>query len=415
MLIEQWFIERIIPYARNARTISPAAVDKVAASIQEFGWRQPIVVDTERVIIAGHTRLLAARKLGFTEVPVHVADNLTPAQVKAYRLMDNRSHDETTWDLNLLGPELLDLQNLGFGDLGLTGFDPAEIADFLAGVNSPGQSGLTLDDEAPALREAAVAQPGELWVLGQHRVLCGDATVPADLKRLLAGNRADLVIVDPPYNVDYEGKTKDALKIKGDKMAAAAFFSFLLAAYQNLAAATNEGCGIYVFHADTEGVNFRRAMVEGGWKLAQCCVWVKQTLVMGRQDYHWQHEPILYGWKPGASHRWYADRKQTTVWNFDRPLRSTDHPTMKPIDLISYPILNSSKNEDVVVDTFGGSGSTLIACAKHGRQARLLEIDPLYCDVIIRRWQDWSGEKAVNEENRSFEDVSSERLGRKAA
>ena len=415
MKIAQWPIDRLIPYARNARSITPAAVDKVAASIQEFGWQQPIVVDAQRVIVAGHTRLLAARKLGLADVPVHIAENLTAAQVKAYRLMDNRSHDETSWDFELLGPELLDLQNLGFGNLELTGFDGQEIADFLAGVNSPGQSGLTPDDDAPALREAAVTQPGELWILGPHRLLCGNATEPVDLKRVLAGARADLVIIDPPYNVDYEGKTKESLKIQGDKMTDAAFFGFLLTTYQNLAAVTKEGAGIYVFHADTEGMNFRRALVEAGWKLAQCCVWVKQTLVMGRQDYHWQHEPILYGWKPGASHRWFTDRKQTTVWNFDRPTRSTEHPTMKPIDLVSYPIVNSSRNGDVVIDTFGGSGSTLIACAKHGREARLIEIDPRYCDVILRRWEKWSGGKAVNEEGRSFEEVSADRLAEKAA
>jgi DNA modification methylase len=413
MRIEVWPIDQVIPYARNARTITAAAIDKVAGSIREFGWRQPIVVDAHRVIIVGHTRLLAARKLDMTEVPVHVAD-LTPAQVKAYRLMDNRSHDETSWDYALLGPELLDLQALGLGNLELTGFDQNEIADFLAGAASPGQEGLTPDDEAPALPSAPVTQPGELWLLGQHRLLCGDATVPADLHRVLAGDRADLVIVDPPYNVDYEGATKDKLRIAGDKMTDAAFFEFLLAAYRNLAAVTRNGAGIYVFHADTEGVNFRRALVDAGWKLAQCCVWVKQTIVMGRQDYHWQHEPILYGWKPGASHRWFTDRKQSTVWNFDKPSRSTDHPTMKPVDLISYPILNSSRAGEIVLDTFGGSGSTLIACAKHGRQARLLEIDPKYCDVIIRRWEAWSGEKALNEENRSFEEVSSERLAGKA-
>jgi DNA modification methylase len=410
MKIELWPIDKLIPYARNARTISAAAVDKVAASIQEFGWRQPIVVDVHGVIIVGHARLLAARKLKLTEVPVHVAANLTPAQVKAYRLMDNRSHDESSWDLELLGPELLDLQNLGFGNLELTGFDEQEIADFLAGETSPGQEGLTPDDEAPALREAAVTQPGELWLLGQHRLLCGDAIIMADVNRVLAGARADLVVIDPPYNVNYEGATKEKLKIQNDQMADAAFYQFLLEAYQNLVGVTKEGAGIYVFHADTEGANFRRAMVDSGWKMAQCCVWVKQTLVMGRQDYHWQHEPILYGWKPGASHRWFTDRKQTTVWNFDKPARSKEHPTMKPVELISYPILNSSRNGDVVLDTFGGSGSTLIACAKHGREARLLEIDPKYCDVILRRWQEWSGEKACNEEGRSFEEVSNDRL-----
>ena len=410
MKVELWPVDQVIPYARNARTISEAAVAKVAASIQEFGWRQPIVVDVHRVIVAGHTRLLAARKLCLKEVPVHVADNLTPAQIKAYRLMDNRSHDETSWDFELLGPELTDLQSLGFGNLELTGFDEKEIADFLAGAASPGQEGLTPDDEAPALREAAVTQPGELWRLGDHRLLCGDAMLLADVKRVLAGARADLVVIDAPYNVNYEGGTKEKLKIQNDHMADGAFYQFLLKAYQNLAAVTKEGAGIYVFHADTEGVNFRRALVEAGWKLAQCCVWVKQTLVLGRQDYQWQHEPILYGWKPGAAHRWFTDRKQTTVWNFDKPARSPEHPTMKPVDLVSYPILNSSRNGDVVLDTFGGSGSTLIACAKHGREARLLEIDPKYCDVILRRWQEWSGEKAYNEEGRSFEDVSAERL-----
>ncbi len=415
MKIELWPVDQVIPYARNARTISETAVAKVAASIQEFGWRQPIVVDVHRVIVAGHTRLLAARKLGLKEVPVHIADNLTPAQIKAYRLMDNRSHDETSWDFELLGPELTDLQSLGFGNLELTGFDEKEIADFLAGATSPGQEGLTPDDEAPALREAAVTQPGELWRLGDHRLLCGDAMVLADVKRVLAGARADLVVIDAPYNVNYEGGTKEKLKIQNDHMADGAFYQFLLKAYQNLAAVTKEGAGIYVFHADTEGVNFRRALVEAGWKLAQCCVWVKQTLVLGRQDYQWQHEPILYGWKPGAAHRWFTDRKQTTVWNFDKPARSPEHPTMKPVDLVSYPILNSSRNGDVVLDTFGGSGSTLIACAKHGREARLLEIDPKYCDVILRRWQEWSGEKAHNEEGRSFEEVSNDRLAAVAA
>ena len=410
MKIELWTVDQVIPYARNARTISDAAVAKVAASIQEFGWRQPIVVDGKRVIIAGHTRLLAARKLGLKEVPVHVADNLSPAQVKAYRLMDNRSHDETSWDFELLGPELADLQSLGYGNLELTGFDQNEIADFLAGAASPGQEGLAPDDEAPALREAAVTQPGELWQLGRHRLLCGDAMQLGDVNRVLAGARTDLVVIDAPYNVNYEGGTKEKLKIQNDHMADGAFYQFLLKAYQNLAAVTKEGAGIYVFHSDTEGVNFRRALVEAGWKLAQCCVWVKQTLVLGRQDYQWQHEPILYGWKPGAAHRWFTDRKQTTVWNFDKPARSPEHPTMKPVDLVSYPILNSSRNGDVVLDTFGGSGSTLIACAKHGREARLLEIDPKYCDVILRRWQEWSGEKAYNEEGRSFEDVSAERL-----
>jgi ParB-like nuclease domain len=241
MIIELWPIDKPIPYARNARTISATAVDKVAASIKEFGWRQPIVVDTARVIIAGHTRLLAARKLGLTEVPVHVAENLTPGQVKAYRLADNRTHDESSWDFELLGPELLDLQSLGFGNLELTGFDPTEIDDFLAGARSPGQEGLTPDDEAPPLREAPVALSGELWRMGEHRLLCGDATSSADIERVLAGARADLVVIDPPYNVDYEGATKEKLRIQNDHMGDSEFFEFLLRAYKNLARVTKEG------------------------------------------------------------------------------------------------------------------------------------------------------------------------------
>jgi hypothetical protein len=231
MTIEVWPIDRLIPYARNARNITDTAVAKVAGSIREFGWRQPIVVDAQRVIIAGHTRLLAARQLRLTEVPVHVADNLTPAQVKAYRLMDNRSHDETSWDYALLGPELLDLQSLGFGNLELTGFDQSEIADFLAGAVLPGQEGLTPDDDAPALPEAPAAQHGELWRLGPHRLLCGDATVLGDVERLMGTERVDLVFTDPPYNVDYEGYTEDRLKIKGDRMSAEQFQQFLAATF----------------------------------------------------------------------------------------------------------------------------------------------------------------------------------------
>lgn len=247
-----------------------------------------------------------------------------------------------------------------------------------------------------------MTQPGDLWLLGDHRLLCGSATSAQDVERVMGGDRAGLVVTDPPYNVTYVGKTKDALTIQNDTMSGVEFRTFLLDAYKNLFAVTEEGCGIYVFHADTEGLNFRGAMVEAGWKLAQCCIWVKQTLVMGRQDYHWQHEPVLYGWKPGAAHRWFTDRKQTTVWNFDRPSRSTDHPTMKPVDLISYPINNSSKAGDIVLDTFGGSGSTLIAAAKTGRRARLVELDPRYCDVIVRRFEEWSGQEAKTEAGETF-------------
>jgi DNA modification methylase len=402
MNVETWAIDRIIPYARNPRKNDGAATDKVAASIKEFGWRQPIVVDGEGVIIAGDTRYKAARKLGLTEAPVHIAAGLSAAQIKAYRITDNRVGEEAEWDLPLLSLELDDLTLAGF-DLGLTGFDPSELDTFDALANAT-EEGLTDPDEAPAPPKTPVSVPGDLWILGKHRVLCGDATEPTAVERLMAEQAADLVITDPPYNVAYVGKTKDALTIQNDAMSADSFYQFLLAVYTNLVTVTADGAGIYVFHADSEGANFRRAMVDAGWKLAQCCVWVKQTLVMGRQDYHWQHEPVLYGWKPTAAHRWFSDRKQTTVWNFDRPTRSSEHPTMKPIALIEYPIANSSKPGDLVLDLFGGSGSTLIACEKTGRSANLMELDPRYVDVIVTRWQNFSGKKAVHEDGTPFDE-----------
>jgi len=400
MDVQQVAIDKVIPYVRNPRR-NDAAIDKVAASIKEFGFRQPIVTDCEMVIIVGHTRLMAARKLGLTKVPVHVANGLTSAQVKAYRLADNRVHEEAEWNDDLLAIELADLQGAGF-DLSLTGFDDDELASLLA----EGNEGLTDPDEAPPVEEVAVSQSGDLWLLGKHRLLCGDSTKPADLDRVMDGNKADLIITDPPYNVDYEGKTKDALTIQNDSKTDKQFFEFLLAAYKAMLGVVKNGAGIYVFHADLEAVNFRRAFRESGWKLSQCCVWVKQTIVMGRSDYHWQHEPVLYGWKPTAGHRWYSDRKQSTVWRFDRPTRSLEHPTMKPIELLEYPMKNSSRGGDVILDPFGGSGSTLIACEKNGRMARTIELDPLYCDVIIRRWQNFTGKEAKREDGKSFAGVA---------
>jgi DNA modification methylase len=255
---------------------------------------------------------------------------------------------------------------------------------------------------------------GDLWILGRHRLLCGDSTSIDATERLMGGAKADLIVTDPPYNVAYEGKTTDALTIQNDKMGTSDFYQFLLDAYTNYFTIAKDGASIYVFHADTEGVNFRKALVDSGFKLSQCCVWVKQTMVIGRQDYHWQHEPILYGWKPSGSHNWYSDRSQTTIWQFDRPMRSTEHPTMKPIALVEYPILNSSKAGDIVADLFGGSGSTLIACEKNARACRTMELDSRYCDVIVKRWQDFTGKEAVLD-GRTFNEIAAERQPAAAA
>ncbi len=401
MNVEIWPLDRVIPYASNPRK-NTKAIDKVAASLKEFGWKQPMVVDAEGVLVVGHTRREAALQLGWTEGPVLVAGDLTPTKIKAYRLADNRTNEEAEWDKNLLGLELEALKLDGF-DLSLTAFDDNEIAGLAALLEST-KDGLTDPDDAPAPPAVPVSGTGDLWILGNHRVLCGDSTVLSDVERLMDGAAADLVVTDPPYNVAYTGKTKDALTIQNDSMSGESFYQFLLAVYTNLFAVAGDGAGIYVFHADLEGANFRQAMVDAGWKLAQCCVWVKQSMVMGRQDYHWQHEPVLYGWKPTASHRWYTDRKQTTVWKFDRPSRNGEHPTMKPCDLIEYPISNSSEQGGIVLDLFGGSGSTLIACEKTARRARLLELDPKYVDVIVKRWQAFTGKQAIHADGSPFDE-----------
>ena len=401
--VERWSIDRLVPYARNARTHSDEQVAQIAASIKEWGWTTPVLADPTGQIIAGHGRVMAARKLGLTEVPVMVADGWTDAQKRAYVLADNKLALNAGWDEELLALELSELQDLG-ADLGLIGFDDDELAKLM---KAGGTEGLTDPDEAPEVAEFAVTQPGEIWLMGPHRLLCGDATMLNDAEKLMDGYKADLIVTDPPYNVAYEGGTKDKLKIKNDDMDDESFYQFLLSAYTNYFAVAKDGCGIYVFHADSEGTNFRKAMKDSGFKLAQCCIWVKQSLVLGRQDYQWQHEPVLYGWREGGKHKWYSDRKQTTVWRFDKPTRNDVHPTMKPVDLIAYPIENSSRGGDIVVDFFGGSGSTLIACERTGRVSRTMELDPKYCDVIVKRWQDFTGQKAtLSGDGRTFDEIA---------
>jgi DNA modification methylase len=383
--------EKVVPYARNPRK-NEEAVAKVAASIKEFGWRQPIVVDKDYVVIAGHTRLMAARSLELKEVPIHVALDLTEAQVKAYRLADNRVAEEAEWDYDLLKLELEDLGGTGI-DLGLLGFNPEELDDLLIDPEEINALPSDEDDEIPDEVEA-VCQPGDIWQLGMHRICCGDATDRSFYQLVLGEQQVDMVLTDPPYNVNYQGKTDQGMTIKNDNMKDGDFRNFIADVYVNLFTCMREGAPIYVFHADSEGHHFRQGMRNAGLKLSECLVWKKNRLVLGRHDYQWQHEPVLYGWKEGAAHPWYSDRSQTTIMEFDRPAKSTEHPTMKPVELLTYLLGNSSKKGDLVWDSFLGSGSTLIACERTGRRCVGLEIDPHYCDVIIKRWEDLTGQKA---------------------
>lgn len=406
-----WPIAKLIPYARNSRKIPDRAVDKVAVSIKEFGWRVPIVVDKDGVIICGHTRLLAARKLGLQQVPVHVADNLTPAQVRAYRLMDNRSHEETDWDLELLGQELEELRGLDF-DLELTGFDGREIDDLLLDDAD--------DDRAnavPLVPEIPVSRAGDLWLCGPHRVLCGDSTQVDAVERLMGGEKASCMWTDPPYGVDYTGKTKQALKIEGDS--SRSLRALLDEAFSSATVVLADGSPVYVAHpAGALSVTFGHAFLGAGWRLHQTLVWDKQTIVLGHSDYHYSHEPIFYGYTPGEGRcgrggkNWYGDNSQRSVLAFPKPSRSEDHPTMKPVGLVEHCLSNSSKRGDVVLDLFGGSGSTLIACEKSGRSARLMELAPQYVDVIVDRWQNFTGQQAtLGAGGQTFEAAKYARLG----
>ena len=387
-------IDALIPYARNSRTHSDAQVAQIASSIKEFGFTNPVLIDGGGGIIAGHGRVLAARKLGMSEVPCIRLEHLTDAQKRAYVIADNRLALNSGWDTEMLKVEFADLQELGF-DLELTGFDLDEIKELLAPV---GTEGLTDPDDAPPLPETPRTVPGDIWVMGKHRLLCGDSTSMDDLAKLCEGQLVDMWLTDPPYNVAYEGKTKDALKIKNDEMGDDQFRQFLRDAYTAADTVMKPGAVFYIWHADSEGYNFRGAAKDAGWTVRQCLIWKKSSMVMGRQDYHWKHEPCLYGWKEGASHLWAADRKQTTILEFEKPSRNGEHPTMKPVALFEYQLLNNTKGGDQVLDSFGGSGTTLIAAEKNGRVARIMELDPKYCDVIVKRWQDFTGKIATHAE-----------------
>lgn len=401
--IEQLSVDALIPYARNSRTHSDEQVAQIAASIREFGFTNPVLIDGQDGIIAGHGRVMAAQKLGLDEVPCIRLDYLTDAQKRAYIIADNKLALNAGWDEEMLALEITELEELGF-DLDLLGFDESEIDALMPEEVA---EGLTDEDEVPEPPEQPVSKAGDVWLCGKHRVMCGSSVSIDDVEKLTAGVLVDMWLTDPPYNVAYEGKTKDALTIQNDSMADGDFRQFLRDAYVAADTVMKPGAVFYIWHADSEGYNFRGAATDAGWKVRQCLIWKKQTLVMGRQDYHWRHEPCLYGWKEGAGHLWAADRKQTTILEFDRPSRSGDHPTMKPVELFEYLLLNNTKGGDIVLDSFGGSGTTIIAAEKNGRIGYAMELDPKYVDVIVKRWQEFTGKQATLEsDGRTFAEVS---------
>lgn len=374
-------LSKLVPYVNNARTHSPEQLTKLRSSLREFGFINPVIIDRGFNVIAGHGRIAAAKEEGITEVPCVFVDYLTEAQKKAYILADNRMALDAGWDEELLRIEIESLQGADF-DVSLTGFGADEIADLFAG---DGEKDVKDDDFdlSAALEKAAFVERGDIWTVGRHRLVCGDATSAEDVAALMDGKKANLIVTDPPYNVAF--KSGSGLSIQNDSMENGEFYTFLYNSFQNMAEHLEKGGAAYVFHADTEGLNFRKAFVDAGFHLAGVCIWVKNSLVLGRSDYQWQHEPVLYGFLKNGKHPWYSDRKQTTIWNYDKPKRNKNHPTSKPLDLLGYPICNSSQENAIVLDTFGGSGSTMMACEQTNRICCMMELDEKYASVILRR------------------------------
>ena len=365
-------IAEIKPYENNPRH-NESAIDAVASSIKEFGWKQPLVIDKDNVIVVGHTRWLAAKKLGLSEVPCLIASDLTDEQIVAYRLADNKTNELATWDFEKLKTELesisdIDMSQFGFEELEAS-LDDVKDDEF---------------DEKGAISETPYSKKGDIFILGNHRLMVGDSTLKDDVDKLCEDRNVDLVLTDPPYNVDYEGQ--DGMKIQNDKQSDEDFYNFLLSAFKNMFEHTKPGGVIYCFHADTEGLNFRNAFKNAGFKLAECLIWVKNSLVLGRQDYQWRHEPCLYGWKEGAGHYFVDDRTQDTILEYDKPRNNNLHPTQKNIELVSKLILNSSRKDEIILDLFGGSGTTLIAAEQLGRKTLMMELDEKYADVIVKRF-----------------------------
>ncbi len=385
-------INKLIPYINNARTHSPEQINKLRASLREFGFVNPCIIDRDFNVLAGHGRVEAAKQEGMTEVPCVFAEDMTEAQKKAYILADNRMALDAGWDEEMLKIELEALENLGYG-LEYTGFDEEELKALFSIEDDPDVEDDDFDLTA-ALEKASFVQKGDIWHVGKHTLMCGDATDPDDVSKLMDGAKANLMLTDPPYGVSFQSSS--GLTIQNDNMKNEEFYQFLLKAFNNMRDHMEKGAAAYCFHADTEGLNFRQAFIDAGFHLAGVCIWVKNSLVLGRSDYQWQHEPVLYGFLQDGKHSWYSDRKQTTIWNFDKPKRNADHPTSKPLDLLSYPIGNSTQANSVVIDTFGGSGSTMMACEQMNRVCYMMELDDKYASVILRRYvEDFGNEDSV--------------------
>ena len=381
-------IDKLVPYANNARTHNKEQILKLRSSLREFGFVNPVIIDREYNVLAGHGRIEAAKAENISEVPCVFADYLTEAQKKAYILADNRMALDAGWDEELLSVEMQELQELGF-DLSMTGFDEKELTELL-GADAGSEAKEDDFDLSAALEKAAFVQRGDIWTVGRHKLMCGDATSAEDVSALMGDTKANLILTDPPYGVSF--KSASGLTIQNDSMKNEEFYTFLLSSFQRMAEHLEKGGSAYVFHADTEGLNFRKAFIDAGFHLAGCCIWVKDSLVLGRSDYQWQHEPVLYGFMQNGKHHWYSDRKQTTIWNFDKPKRNANHPTSKPLDLLSYPIGNSTQENGVVIDTFGGSGSTLMVCEQMNRICYTMELDEKYASVILRRYVEDTGD-----------------------
>jgi site-specific DNA-methyltransferase (adenine-specific) len=421
-------IDRLIPYARNSRTHSPEQIAQIVASMKEFGFTNPVLVDEQGGIIAGHGRVMAARELGMDKVPCLTLEGLSEAQKRAYVIADNKLAENAGWDVQMLAQEMEELRLANY-DTNLTGFDIGEIDDLFESFDDEEKD--IVDGEIIDIPNTPITEEGDIWLLGKHRLMCGDSTNNEAMKKLMMNQLADLYITDPPYNVNYQGKTKERLQIINDNMPNNIFLEFLSNAFKCADLFIRMGGVFYVWHSESEGLNFRRAVIDAGWKFKQCLIWNKNNIALGRMDYQWKHEPCLYGWKDGPQHYFIDNRQQSTVFedtrikykamkkdeliklvesllyekqettviNEDKPIRNDIHPTMKPVNLIARIMRNSSKMGDIVLDSFGGSGTTLIVGEQIGRQSRIMELDPRYCDVIINRWQTLTGQQAVHAES----------------